>query len=155
MKRLTLLMFACIMTLGLSAQENSTNQDDARKQRWEDMKAKRAAYYTEKIGLTSDEAQLFWPVFNELQEKKWKLHQQMSAQFRSDKKDDQGKPIINYDKVNNELIRIKVSEANLDKVYHEKFKKILNPEKLFRYYVAERDWANKLLKDLEKRGDKK
>jgi len=43
----------------------------------------------------------------------------------------------------------------LDKIYHERFKKILSPEKLFRYYVAERDWANKLLKDLEKRGDKK
>ncbi|HET9571593.1 MAG TPA: hypothetical protein VFP20_09335 [Bacteroidales bacterium] len=155
MKRLALFIFASVLTVGLYAQVKSGNQNEVRKQRWEEMKAKRAAYYTEKIDLTSQEAQLFWPVFNELQEKKWKLHQQMSAQFRNGKKDDQGKPIINYSKVNDELIRIKVSEANLDKIYHEKFKRILSPEKLFLYYGAERDWANKLLKDLEKRGDKK
>lgn len=155
MKQIAFTLFACVLSLSLFAQDKPANQDDARKQRWEDMKAKRAAYYTEKIGLTSEEAQLFWPVFNELQDKKWKLHMQMSAQFRNGKKDDQGRPIIDFAKVNDELIRIKVQEANLDKIYHEKFKKILNPEKLFRYYGAERDWANKLLKDIEKRGDRK
>ena len=154
MKRLTFLLFTCMLTMGLYAQDRP-NQDDARKQYWEDMKAKRAAYYTEKIDLTSQEAQLFWPVFNELQDKKWRLHLQMSAQFRNGKKDGQGRPIFDFAKVNDELIRIKVQEANLDKVYHERFKKILCPEKLFRYYGAERDWANKLLKDIEKRGDKK
>lgn len=150
MKRLALVSMAFILSMGLFAQA----QEDARKQRWEDMKAKRAAYYTEKICLTPDEAQLFWPVFNELQEKKWKLHLQMNAQFRNTKKDAQGNPIFDFAKVNDELMRIKVAEANLDKVYHEKFKKILNPEKLFRYYGAEREWANKLLKDIEKRGNK-
>jgi len=150
MKRLALVCMAFIISVGLYAQ----GQEDAKKQRWEEMKAKRAAYYTEKICLTSEEAQLFWPVFNELQEKKWKLHMQMNAQFRNSKKDAQGKPIFDFAKVNDELIRIKVAEANLDKVYHEKFKKVLNPEKLFRYYGAERDWANKLLKDIEKRGNK-
>lgn len=149
MKRIAFLLFACILTLGVHAQDN-----DARMQRWEDMKAKRAAYYTEKICLTPQEAQQFWPVFNELQEKKWKLHMQMSAQFRNGKKDTDGRPIFDFAKINDELIRIKVQEANLDKVYHERFKKILNPEKLFRYYGAERDWANKLLKDIEKRGNK-
>lgn len=154
MKRIAFLMFACVLSMSVFAQDKSSNQNDVRKQRWEDMKAKRAAYYTEKIGLTSEEAQRFWPVFNELQDKKWKLHLQMSAQFRNGKKDDEGRPIFNYAMVNDELIRIKVQEANLDRVYHEKFKKILSPEKLFRYYGAERDWANKLLKDLEKRGDR-
>jgi len=155
MKRLTFLVFACVLTMGLFAQDQAKSQDEIRKARWEDMKAKRAAFYTEKISLTSDEAQIFWPVFNELQDKKWKMDQQMSAQFHNGKKDDQGHPIINFALVNDELVRIKVQKANLDKIYHEKFKKILSPEKLFRYYGAERDWANKLLKDLEKRGDKK
>lgn len=153
MKRIAFLLFACILSFGLQAQDRSG--DDIRKQRWEEMKAKRAAYYTEKICLTPQEAQLFWPIFNELQEKKWKLHMQMSAQFQNGKKDDQGHYVINFAKVNDELIRIKVQEAYLDKIYYEKFKKVLSPEKLFRYYGAERDWANKLLKDIEKRGDKR
>ena len=116
MKRLTFLVFALVLTMGLFAQDQAKNQDEIRKQRWEDMKAKRAAFYTEKISLTSDEAQKFWPVFNELQDKKWKLDTQISAQFHNGKKDDQGHPIINFALVNDELIRIKVQKANLDKI---------------------------------------
>jgi hypothetical protein len=149
---LTLMVSA--LALGVSAQEQKQSKDDARKQRWEEMKAKRAAFFTEKIGLTSEEAQVFWPVFNELQDKKGKLHYQMSAQFRNAKKDQDGKKNIDYAKANDDLINMKLQEAKLDKVYHEKFKTILCPEKLFRYYGAEREWANKLLKDIEKRGSR-
>jgi hypothetical protein len=47
---------------------------------------------------------------------------------------------------------MKVQEATLDKSYHLRFKRILSPEKLFRYYNTEREWAGQLLKDIEKRG---
>jgi hypothetical protein len=63
--------------------------------------------------------------------------------------------IINYSKACDDMINLRVQETVLDKSYHEKFKKILGPEKLFKYYMAEREWANKLLKDIEKRGDRK
>lgn len=152
MKRYTLLLILSIFLTNLYAQD--PHNDDARKQRWEEMKAKRAAYYTERIGLTAEEAQLFWPIYNELQEKKGKLHRSMSAQFRNAKKDANGQKIIDFSKATDDMINLRVQETALEKSYHEKFKRILSPEKLFKYYGAERDWANKLLKDIEKRGDR-
>jgi hypothetical protein len=155
MKKFVLFFILSAVTSGLMAQDQAVSTNDLRKQRWEEMKAKRAAYYTEVIGLTAEEAQLFWPVFNELQEKKGILHRQMFAPFKNAKKDAHGKRIIDFAKANDGLINMKLQEAKLDKIYHERFKKILCPEKLFKFYDAERDWANKLLKDIEKRGDKK
>lgn len=154
MKQYVWLLFALLFTFSLHAEDQSKNTDQ-RKQRWEQMKAQRAAFYTERIGLTAEEAQRFWPIFNELQDKKGKLHYQMSAQFRNGKRDNNGCPIIDFAKANDDFIRFKVMEANIDKTYHEKFKKVLSPEKLFRYYGAEREWANKLLKDLENGGNRK
>jgi hypothetical protein len=150
MKQYSLLLLFSILTVGVFAQDQK--KEDARKQRWEEMKAKRAAYYTDKIGLTAKEAELFWPIYNELQDKKGKLHRQMSAPFRKVKKDNQGNRIMDYAKICDNMMSLRVQEANLDKNYHEKFKKVLSPEKLFRYYEAEREWAGKLLKDIEKRG---
>lgn len=152
MKRYTLLLILSLCVAGLFAQ---TSQDEHAK-RWEEFKAKRAAFYTEKICLTADEAQVFWPVFNELQEKKGQLHHKISEQFRNAKKDEKGERIIDFVKVTDDMINFKVQESSLDKCYHEKFKKILSPEKLFKYYNAEREWTNNLLKEMDKRGgDKK
>jgi len=152
MKRYTLLFILSLCVTGILAQ---TSKDEERKQRWEEMKAKRAAFYSERICLTPEEAQVFWPVYNELQDKKGKLHHKMSGMFKNSKKNEKGEKIIDYAKITDEMIVVRVQETALDKCYHEKFKKILSPEKLFKYYNAERDWTNKLLKDIEKRGDKK
>jgi len=153
MKRFTILLILTLFMVGLSAQ--NANNNDVRKQQWEEMKAKRAAFYTENIGLTADEAQAFWPLYNELQEKKHQLHHTMYDQFKNAKTDTNGKKIIDYSKVTDDMINLKFQEITLEKAYHQKFKKILSPEKLFKYYESEREWANKLLKDIEKRGDRK
>lgn len=138
-----------LFTISLFAQ--NTN-DNSYKQRWGEMIAKQAAFYTEHIGLTGEEARKFWPVYYELQRKKDAIHRKNITQFQNAKKDKNGFRIFNYTKVTDDMINMKVQEVTLDKIYHEKFKKILCPEKLFRYYNTERDWAGQLLRDIEKRG---
>jgi hypothetical protein len=76
MKRLTTLMlFVCLMS-GLMAQ----NQDE-RQKRFEDMKAKRAAFFTERIGLTPEEAEKFWPVYIQSSRSKRQIERQDAHSF--------------------------------------------------------------------------
>jgi hypothetical protein len=150
MKKYILLIIFGFFVTGLFSQ--NTKSQNSHQQRWEEMRAKRAVFYAEQIGFTTEEAQRFWPVFNELQGKKDALHKKSFAQFRNAKRDNKGNRIIDYSKVTDEIINMKVQEAVLDKSYHLRFKRILSPEKLFRYYNAERKWAGQLLKDIEKRG---
>jgi hypothetical protein len=151
MKRYILFLMFGLFAVNLLAQ--NTNQDSY-KQRWGELIAKQAAFYTEHIGLTGDEARKFWPVYYELQRKKDAIHKKNFAQFQNAKKDKNGCRIFNYTKVTDDMINMKVQEVALDKAYHEKFKRILSPEKLFKYYNTERDWAGQLLRDIERRGGK-
>jgi hypothetical protein len=146
-----IIMIFCLGTV--VAQSDRSN--DERQKRWEEMKAKRAAFFTERIGFTEQEAQQFWPVYNKLQDEKGRLSKKLRDFHHNIKCNDKGEKIINYEEITDEMVNIKVQEANLDKVYHQKFKKILSPEKLFKYYQAERDWGGQLLKQIEKRGDQK
>jgi hypothetical protein len=149
MKRLTTLFLLFFIVTGIFAE----NQDD-RQKRWEEVKLKRAAFFTERIGLTPQEAEKFWPLYNQLDESKRKLNdQRMHILYQNFQKKDKDKKAVDYSTLTDQMISIKVKEANLDKVYHEKFKKILSPEKVFKYYMAERDWGGELLKLIQKRGD--
>jgi len=150
MKRISTLLLLIFLASSLGAQ----NKDD-RQKRWEEMVAKRAAFFTERINLTPQEAEKFWPVYNQLEEKKHKLNDRMRLLHQNVKKNDKGEKILDYEKATDDMIYIKVQEAALEKSYHEKFKKILSPEKLFRFYLAERDWGEELLKQIQKRGDPK
>jgi len=136
----------------LFAQSDKPN--DERQKRMEEMKAKRAEYFTSRIDFTAEEAQNFWPVYNQLQEAKGKLYMKMRGFQHDAKRNEKGERVPNYVQITDEMINIKVQEANLDKSYHQKFKKILSPEKLYKFYKAERDWGGELLKQIEKRGNK-
>lgn len=153
MKRLAyiLIVLSCI-TASITAQNNNT--DNKRHVRWEEMKAKRAAFYNERIGMTPAEAQRFWPVYNSLQNQKDKIHFAMRNLRHNAMKRRNGQVSIDYRSINRAIVNSKLQEANLDKIYQQKFEKILPPEKLFRYYQAEREWAGELLKLIEKRGEK-
>jgi hypothetical protein len=144
MKKIVLLALFSLLTLGFNAQGQAKN-DDVRKQWWEDFKAKRAAFLTEKIGLTPDEAQKFWPLYNAYDEKKGQLLFQMRGQLYRPKKDAQ-----DYAKANLDYINLKIQDAHLEKLYYEKFKTFLGPEKLNRYYRALEDLARGLMNDLKK-----
>ena len=72
MKRIAVLMITIICFGSVFADSNKSN--DERQKRWEEMKAKRAAFFTERICFTENEAQQFWvdtqhaAVFNEGEE---------------------------------------------------------------------------------------
>ena len=50
-----------------------------------------------------------------------------------------------YSKVNDECLGVKMKEAALEKEYYEKFKKILSPEKLYKYRRAEYKFARNFM----------
>lgn len=144
--------FSVLMVLTILASAVYAQGQDERMRRFEEMKAKRAAFFTERIGLTSKEAERFWPVYNSLQSEKEKLNERTSKLFQNTKVNNHGVKVPDFAKISDEMIDIRVKEATLEKEYHEKFKKILSPEKMLRYYQTEVDWGKELLKQIQRRG---
>ncbi len=100
-------------------------QDDT-DPRGEKIKALKIAFITQKLNLTADEAQKFWPVYN-----------QYDQEVRGvDRKD-----VMKSDQ---QLLDIR-------KKYQSSFEKILGPQRLNRLFNAERDFREVLIRRLKDR----
>ena len=118
----------------------------------EKMESMRIAFITQKVDLTPDEAQKFWPVYNEFQKKREDLHKKKREEHKNMKE--------NIDSVSDKQIETMVDgemsfrQKNLDleKEYHGKFKSILPIKKVAKLYHAEDMFARHLLNQISERG---
>ncbi|MDR1330790.1 MAG: hypothetical protein LBK07_01660 [Tannerella sp.] len=97
---------------------------------------KRNAYITVEAGLTTDEAVEFIPLENEMKDKLFEIGHECRKQNRDlhSKKSPSDEMYLKLIDCN---IETRIREAQLEKDYYAKFKKILSPEKLYRYQQAE------------------
>lgn len=107
----------------------------------------RVAFITKELNLSSKEAQLFWPVYNEYQDKlealrtsRRKENKKLSAETMTDQEAEQF--------IENET-DFKVNEANLQKQYYTRFKQSLPVKKVAMLIKAEEDFKRELLKQLK------
>jgi hypothetical protein len=140
MKRILLAIVVVLTAGSLFAQRPDVNQQI------EDLHARKVEFIKRSVRMTSDEEKAFLPVFNEYEQKKWGISQKKDA-LRSSKKDDS----TDFERINDMLINSELNRAKLAKLYHERFKKILPPEKLFKYYVAERRFKEMMINEMVKR----
>lgn len=132
--------------------ESGPPQENPRaKEMAEKIQVERIAFFSEKIGLTTDEAQLFWPIYNEMDKKKTELFDkkaQIIRQFMEDSDKLKGKTA--EDMLNN-LVSIQQQESELPNLYYKQFRNIMSAEKVMKMYVAEIEFRNYLLSKMRNR----
>ncbi|MDD2552323.1 MAG: hypothetical protein PHO84_07700 [Dysgonamonadaceae bacterium] len=102
-------------------------------------------FIIKEAGLTKEECEAFFPLNTELQKKKLELHRKHQEDMKRLKEsgnisEDEYKKLID----NN--IDLKMKEAELDKIYSDKFDKLLSPQKLFKAQQAERTFMQEELR---------
>jgi len=119
----------------------------------ERINAQRIAFFTEKIELTSEEAKLFWPVYDDYSNRRERLKSEERNQktFLMNNSDNMSDSEI--EKSLNEFISIRNKEHNLFIEYHNKFLEILSPAKVMKLYIAEDQFKQFLLQKLRERQD--
>ncbi len=115
----------------------------------EKIKAARIGLITQRLNLTPEQAQRFWPIFNEFDAKKQGLNRELE-QARS------GYNFSNMsDQKANELIELslqrKADELALEKEYLNKLRDVVTPVQVLKLIKAEQDFKNELLKRLRQR----
>lgn len=118
----------------------------------EKIEAMRVAFITNKLNLSSKEAQNFWPVFNEYQDKLEALRagkrKEMKAfKDRLDQLNDQEASVF----IENEL-NFRQKELDLQKTYFSRFRQVLPVAKVAMLLRAEDDFKKELLKKIKERG---
>jgi hypothetical protein len=131
MKKIIIVCLSIVLSVGAFAQQGKR------------IEAMRIAFITQRLNLTSEEAQQFWPVFNQFSEKMQQIKGPKSDTALEDMSDADAEKMIlsEFDK--------EAKELDLKKEYYQKLKKVLPVRKVAKLYRAERDFKNELVKYLK------
>ncbi len=120
----------------------------------EKINAQKVAYITKELDLTPQEAQVFWPVYNEFEAQRALINKEFKDKNFEERNVD---PNTLTDKealdiADNHII-LAQKLLDLRKKYHIEFKKVLPPKKLLKLYQAEKNFNKFLLKEIKDRQD--
>ena len=117
------------------------------------VQVERIAYLTEKIGLTPEEAQLFWPIYNEMDNKRTALFEERAAIIQKFMNESAKLTDRQIDEQLNRLVAIQQQESAIPAEYDARFRKVLSSRKVMNLYVAEMGFRNYLLQTIRYRRD--
>jgi len=106
-------------------------------------------FFTKKMNLNSQEAEKFWPVYNEYQKQKNQIQRDKIMLIRDFNQNEGSLSDSQLTDMGDKLIRDLSDESSLAVAFHRKIKDILPPAKVIRYYQAENQYKIQLLKELQ------
>jgi hypothetical protein len=145
MKRVWMIGIGWLLTLTALAQEEVVRDPKAQ----EKIKAARIAFITERLGLTPEEAERFWPIYREFSSRRQELKTQFeNARRNADpakSREEQEKKLIELN------FQLKQQELDLEKEYSGRILNTISPQKLMALRQAEQDFRALVLKQLQQR----
>ena len=115
------------------------------------LEAMKIGFITERLNLRSDEAKVFWPVYNKFTDDFKKLRQSSKGKISEEMADMPAMTDAEAEKVLTDMVNFKIQEADLLKKYALEFKKVLPVKKVVLLFKAENDFKRELLKKLSQR----
>ncbi len=115
------------------------------------LEAMKIGFITERLNLSSDEAKVFWPVYNKFTDDFKKLRQSSKGKISEEMADMPAMTDAEAEKVLTDMVNFKIQEADLLKKYALEFKKVLPVKKVVLLFKAENDFKRELLKKLSQR----
>jgi hypothetical protein len=109
---------------------------------FEKFKSQKIAFLTEKMNLTPQEAQNFWPVYNQFEKERMEIQHQrrdLEQKTRDENVKMTDQEII---KTTRDISATFKKEAEYAASYNEKFLKILPPQKVLQLYRAENQFRS-------------
>lgn len=116
------------------------------KRDWEKIKSLKVAYITEKLALDSKEAQEFWPIYNEYEEKRHALSRKDHTQIKDKLKNSDALTEKEAKKMLALKISIEEEEEELDKAFLLEVSKVTSAKKALLLLKAEEDFKRNLIK---------
>ena len=119
----------------------------------EDFKNRQKEYFIKKVELTPTEAEKFFPIYFELQDKKAEYNKEVWNNIR--KGNQKNVTDSEYAKISEDIIKTKITIDKLELEYLEKYKKVLSPKKIYNIQRAEMRFHRDLIKDLHEKKNNK
>jgi len=146
MKNMKRLMILLTLVVSLLPQVWATDGGHQHRMSFEEFQAKHRAFLIEKAGLTQQEADKFFPLYDEMNKLKKEISDESWKLLRHGKKADLSD--AEYEKIMQGYYEARIKTDNLEKQYYEKFKKFLSPKKLYNILKAEMRFQREMVKNM-------
>lgn len=117
----------------------------------EKLDAYKIGFFSKRLDLTPREAEKFWPMYNDFQDRKTDIQReraQLNRQFSLEGANMSEKELT---EAGDKLIELQVAETELAVTFHKNLKAVLPPIKVLKLYQAENQYRMQLLKQLQER----
>lgn len=138
------LPYLCFLMVWLTTSVAVAQQPSKR----EKIEALRVSFISQKVNFTTQEAQQFWPLYNEYSDKLELNRRTFRQQFKKKQERDFATDKEAEAYLSAEL-NMKQKEVELYKEYYEKFRKILPVKKVALLRLAEEDFKKELIKNIK------
>ena len=122
-------------------------QDNGR----EKVKTFKVAFLTERLDLSSQEAQLFWPIYNKHEERMEAFRRKERRQIAGRWMDASDLSAQEAEKLLDELMALQTEKLEANKQYLNQVRKVLSAKKTLLLIKAEEDFKKRLLQQFWKR----
>lgn len=146
--KLKALIIALLAVISVTAQPPHHENCPHRKK----IEAEKIAYLTTELDLTPQEAQQFWPIYNEFEKKKDELINERKNIISNIQSGFETVSDKDAEKMSDRLIEIDIAESKLRQEYHQKYKKVLPIKKVIKFYHLERKFKQQLLRKIRGKG---
>ena len=121
----------------------------ANAQQRDKLEALRVSFITKRLELANAEAEKFWPLYNEYNDKLRALKKNLRQHYHqyADQSDDQAEQLYQLD------LQSRQAEADLHKTYGEKIKAVIGVRKTVRLKIAEEDFRKEMINTIRERND--
>jgi hypothetical protein len=140
------MLFGLLLCVGASTVSAQPKQEA----RADKIKAYRVAVFTEILNLSSEEAQGFWPIYNEYLDKRESLQKELKMTRQIDGMSDN--EVEDYIK---KYFELRNKELDLEKDLTQKLRKVLPLRKIAKIPVAEREFREALVQKLQEAREKR
>lgn len=153
MKRLVIALLALAVSFSAMAQKPQNPQSPHKGQDHERFEAEKVAYITQQLSLTVEEAQAFWPVYNQAVKEQREVFAKIREAKRAlreaineGKSDAEVKPLLDT------YLKVRADKRDPMAEHRADFVKAVGESKTAKFYLSEDSFRNKALREMAGHG---
>jgi len=111
----------------------------------ERFRQERVSFFNEKLGLSEDEAKLFWPVHEDLHNRNMKINEDEKNLLKYYNSNFEAMSDEEIDQTIEKFLELQKKRVENHREYHEKFVEIIGKKKTMRMYALDREFRMHIL----------
>lgn len=142
---ITAVLLLAGMSITAAAQGPRNNPEDWKQK----MQSEKIAFITTEVGLTPEEAQNFWPVYNEMDKVKDEAMKEVFKAYRAmETAIKEGKSEKEINALLDKYLAAQKQQRDLDEKTVEKYRKVLSGDKVAKVFIAEEGFRRHHIRNL-------